>query len=86
MYFVQIDDHIAVLQQDTDRAEGRPSVLQSVLLWWIPTLLQSKEGSNHASSLFIVLIYFEYVQGLANGVCVRAVHVGQDLCVSRLGV
>ena len=86
LYFVQIDDHIAVLQQDTDRAEGRPSVLQSVLLWWIPTLLQSKEGSNHASSLFIVLIYFEYVQCLANGVCARAVHVGQDLCVSRLGV
>lgn len=63
VYFVQLDDHITVLQQDTDRTEGRPSVLQSVLLWRLPALLQSKESTNHASSLFIVLIYvLEYVQ------------------------
>lgn len=42
MYFVQVDDHITVLQQDPDGAEGRPTVLSSVLLWRLPTLLQSE--------------------------------------------
>lgn len=78
-YFVQIDDHITVLQQDPDRAEGRPSVLQSVLLRRLPTLLQSEGGTEYGNTDLASVHYLQMVSVLSQ--C-----VGEDLCLSRLGI
>ena len=83
MYFVQVDDHITVLQQDPDGAEGRPAVLPSVLLWRLPTLLQSEGNTKYCSTPYSVCM----VHWVADGVCTcTTCCVGQDLCVSWLGV